>query len=156
MESNLKEKKTIKISSVIKDIYGELYESTTLEKGVYSFKDNRHLIVYEESGHEKNKKVLVSLEVIKKENDDLELGLDEVKLILRKTGFIENKMIFDVKEGKLNSQYKNNYGTIDMEVDTKILKVEMSDEVLEILIEYDLYMNKERVSENSLKIEVDI
>ena len=65
-------------------------------------------------------------------------------------------MIFDVKEGKLNSQYKNNYGTIDMEVDTKILKVEMSDEVLEILIEYDLYMNKERVSENSLKIEVDI
>lgn len=150
MESNLREKKTIKISSVIKDIYGDVYESTTLEKGIYSFKDSRHLIVYEESGHERNEKVLVSLEVIEKER------LDEVKLILRKTGFVENKMIFDVKEGKLNSQYKNNYGTIDMEVDTKILKVEMSDEGLEILVEYDLYMNKERVSENSLKIEVDI
>ena len=90
-------------------------------------------------------------------------GFDEIIL---NTIIVKKNRIEIIKEGVVNSRmifanncsfktsYSTPFGTLAMEMETKLLLIDMSDEEINVYVEYVLYMDRSKASNSKMRIHV--
>jgi len=108
----------------------------------YFFKDGSHYIFYEEvaegiSGVTKNK-----------------IKITDNRLVeIRKTGMVNTQMVFE-KDKKNLTYYDTPYGQLMLGVDTTYMKVNETENDIDIRIEYDLDINHSPLAECVVRMNV--
>ena len=70
-----------------------------------------------------------------------------------KEGVVNSKMIF-ANNGKFKTKYSTPFGDLDMETETKLLLIDMSDEEINVYVEYILYMDGSKASNSKMRIHI--
>ena len=79
------------------------------------------------------------------------LKLKDTSLELYRAGSVKQRMLFE--EGNVYcTEYHTPYGTLMLEMRTKQLNVNLLDEQISIIAEYDIYSNGSKISENRIEI----
>ena len=118
---------------------GEKDNVDVISPGQYYYKEGKHYLFYDEVVEE-------TPETIK---NRIEITPDEVKV--SKRGIINTEMEFRPKE-ETKTHYSTPFGTLIMGIRTDRIQVEEKDDSLEALIEYNLEVNYEHVSECFIRI----
>jgi len=70
-----------------------------------------------------------------------------------KEGVVNSRMIF-ANNGRFKTSYSTPFGTLAMETETKLLLIDMSDEEINVYVEYVLYMDRSKASNSKMRIHV--
>ena len=109
--------------------------------GEYYFEDGMHCIKYDEIAEEEGQVTTILLKA----------GDEAVEMI--RSGFTNAQMFFAVGEPHVTS-YELPFGILNMTTNTTDITVDAKDEEINIDIRYELSMNDEHVSDNTMKIRV--
>ena len=109
--------------------------------GKHYIKNNKHYLLYDEIDEESG---ITTKNTIKFNEDSAE--------VMRK-GIINGKLVFS-KGNNNQSLYSTPYGDLLVEVLTKNIALKHEEENVNLKIDYELYANNSKVSDN--KIEIDI
>lgn len=110
--------------------------------GTYHFMNGKHYIHYEENIEESDD---ISKNTVKVSSD---------RIILMKKGTQYAQMIFDLKE-KEHAVYQTPFGTLTFETDTKAIQVRETKDKLEIRLEYSLFTDGTKMSDNLLIMTIE-
>ena len=66
---------------------------------------------------------------------------------------MNSRMIF-ANNGRFKTSYSTPFGTLAMEMETKLLLIDMSDEEINVYVEYVLYMDRSKASNSKMRIHV--
>lgn len=121
------------------DVDGEPMEVSTV--GEYFFKNNKHYILYEEAieGETKTMKSRIKL--------------SPGKMEMTKSGMVSVHMLFE-ENTKNITHYYTPYGTLNMGIDTKKIRVEELEDEMNICVDYGLEMNQEFVADCNISINI--
>lgn len=109
--------------------------------GNYGFVNGKHMVSYEETDEETGAplKTLVKFD-------------DEIIEVIRK-GSIESKLVFK-KDDRYDTVYSTSYGGFSMSTITESFKKVEEDKKIDLHVTYDLEINQEFVSKNSIVISI--
>lgn len=114
----------------------------TLAVGKYYMKNNKHYVLYDEVDEESGIKIKNTIK------------FNENSAEVSRKGDINGKMIFVNGENN-QSLYSTPYGDLLMEVLTKEIKLKHQEDNIQLKIDYELYANNSKVSDNIINIEVN-
>ncbi len=110
--------------------------------GTYHLTNGKHYLHYEES--------IEGSEDISKNT----IKISSERVVLMKKGIQTAQMIFDLTEADL-AVYQTPYGNLTFQTETKLIKIHETQTRLEILMEYALYNDSTKLSDNRLNILVE-
>ncbi len=79
---------------------------------------------------------------------------DEESIEVTRRGSIESKLVFRCGK-KYEAAYTTPYGSFTMATDTQYFKIEESDKKIDLHVTYNLEINNEFISRNSIVIEIE-
>lgn len=121
---------------------GEPDEDITVEaKGDYHYIDGKHYIRYDEATDE--------LGMIT--NNLIKISPSQIEII--KKGVANTTMTFELGDVTI-ANYKVPYGNLLLEIDTYLMNVDISDQLITILLNYRLISNNEVISTNQTEINI--
>lgn len=135
----MKREVVVEVEGITKDSDGEESVIRSTSEGIYSVIDGKNLLVYSEQmeGTEQKTQNLVSI------------GISEVTVTKR--GAVNTKMEFCSGKRKTFS-YATTYGKLYMEVYTRNLMIESDERTIMVLIDYNLELGGDLISECKIKI----
>lgn len=81
------------------------------------------------------------------------LTIKDSEVLLEREGTTNTKMVFNEKEPSV-SLYSTPYGTLEISINTKKLKVEMNDDGGELNIDYDMIVMGQKPLTTSLRLKI--
>jgi len=121
---------------------GEPGEDITVEaKGDYHYVNGKHYIRYDETTDEPGKVT----------NNIIKISPNQIEII--KKGVANTTMTFDLDNVTI-ANYKVPYGQLLLEIDTYLMNIHISDELITVLLNYRLKSNNEVISSNQTEIKV--
>ena len=124
--------------------YSEAGQQEPIEvvtRGTYSFRNNKHFVVYDEvldGSTEATKNVL---------------KFCDTEVSLKRTGYSNVQMLF-YKGGKSNSNYATPFGNLMIGIDTSEINCVETPEEIDLEVKYTLDMNFEFLANCTLKVKV--
>lgn len=113
----------------------------TINPGLFYRKNNKVYVKYEEVIEGFDKTVG---NMIKITDDCVEVS---------KRGVISNHMIFNIDE-KVQTSYESPFGTINLVINTDMLKIEETEKLLHVELKYSLEYDGQKISTNTITINV--
>lgn len=113
-----------------------------LSTGKYYYKNNKHYVLYDEIDEESGIKIKNTIKFS-----------DEYAEVSRK-GDISGKLIF-TKGDNNQSLYSTPYGDLLMEIVTRDIQVNQNDQNIKLNIDYEIFANNSKVSDNEIQIEIN-
>ncbi len=110
--------------------------------GTYYLTNGKHYIHYEESIEGSDSKLRSIIKI------------SEDRIILMKKGISAAQMIFDIKQEE-QAVYQTPYGDIALRTVTKEINLSVSENRVEIALEYALYTEDGKLSDNKLNISIE-
>lgn len=109
--------------------------------GEYFYKNGKHYLLYEEAVEGETKTIKSRIKITPE------------RVELTKNGVVTVQMCFE-EHKKHTTQYHTPYGSLSMGIDTEKLKIEESENEMNISIRYALEMNEEFVADCKIQIKV--
>ena len=70
-----------------------------------------------------------------------------------KEGVVNSKMVF-ANNSRYKTIYDTPFGRLDMETETKLLLIDMSEDEINVYVEYILYIEGDRASNSKMRIHI--
>lgn len=139
----MKKKVLVEVEGITKDPNGEESVIRSTAEGIYTSIDGKNYLVYDEQmeGADQKTQNLVSI------------GISEVTVTKR--GAVNTKMEFSSGKRKPFS-YITIYGKLYMETYTKNLMIESDEKTIKILVDYNLELGGDLISECRIKIKAKV
>lgn len=115
---------------------------TMTASGIYHLTNGKHDIRYEEKSEEH--------EVVLKNS----LKITQTKVVLTKKGAQNSLMEFDLDE-TTQAVYPTPYGSLALDIKTKLIVVKETSNKIEVKLEYALFTNDSKLSNNELLIIIE-
>lgn len=131
----------VKVSGVHRDTEGEETRIQMMAEGRHCLRGGKHYVLYDDHTIAQGEKVSTVLK------------FDEYRAMLLRHGAVEQSQEFLPQE-ESHSVYRTPFGNLDLSVRTDSLKVEFGSVSGTLDVEYDLLVDGEPNSRNSLHIEV--
>lgn len=110
--------------------------------GTYHLTNGKHYIHYEED---------IEGSDVKSKNT---IKISERRIILMKKGIQSAEMIFDLSEPD-RAVYETPYGNLSFQTETRNILLNITEDKVEIQMEYSLYTEGEKLSDNRLNIKIE-
>lgn len=114
----------------------------TVARGTYALINEKGVITYEEKDEETQ---ILTKTLVKFDSEAIE--------VTRK-GSIESKLVFKCGD-RYETAYATPYGSFTMATDTSSFKIEEDDKKIDLQVTYDLEINNEFISKNTIVIAVE-
>ena len=145
VESGVKslERVIVKVRGEQKDLMGEQSSIEMVAEGRHYYKGGRHYVLYDENLTEEGEKTSTILKI--EPNSVVRLG----------HGSVEQEQRFALRE-KSVSQYRTPFGSLEMAIKTHELAIEYGTATGQVDVNYDVSINGQKQSRNTLHIEVSM
>lgn len=116
-------------------------EIEMISAGKYYNRNGKHYVVYDEAV-EGTKEIVQNY-----------IKLQDGRMELRKKGPLQTQMIFE-RDKKNTSWYFTPYGNMLAGIEVKDMKVNESDDLIEVNVDYSLEMNYEHIADCSIMVKI--
>lgn len=116
-------------------------EIEVISAGKYYYRNGKHYILYDELV-EGTKEIINNC-----------IKLQDGKMELQKKGPLRTEMVFE-RDRKNTSWYFTPYGNMMAGIDVKEMKINESDDMIEVNVDYSLEMNYEHIADCSITVKV--
>lgn len=116
-------------------------EIEVISAGKYYYRNGKHYILYDELV-EGTKEIINNC-----------IKLQDGKMELQKKGPLRTEMVFE-RDKKNTSWYFTPYGNMMAGIDVKEMKINESDDMIEVNVDYSLEMNYEHIADCSITVKV--
>jgi hypothetical protein len=110
--------------------------------GSYYFRNEKHYIVYDEAVEGSSEMIRNRIKIT---------GTGRVEIV--KSGLSDSHMIFE-KNKKNSTYYRTPYGQILLDVNTRELEIQVTEDEIDVRIEYELDVNHEPMADCRIKMNI--
>ncbi len=160
-EKNAKKEVLIKIKGIHKNINNDIqnissdFENANCQELIENVVETEYKGFYQKIGKQIYIKYIEEIETEIVSNNLLKIdnNTNNTKVEIIKKGIVNSKMTF-IEKVKTESIYNTSYGKIGMMVDTDSIDIKIEEDMICIIIKYDLFMDREYVSKCKIDITI--